>query len=408
MMEFLFETIINNLREGKSINEVTKQIKLNISNRSLDTSNIILAFIKYLKSNYSNENNSATFSMIEKYLNNQISLQHLSQEIFLKKIVVDQDKRDFHQGQFHHNSDETFLDEIFRVIYEFTRNDLIVPKGVCYDFCLFIAGLSIAKNDKRQIYMWNSIEKISGENNFILFCVEEDNVIAYDPFNGIYISLEKYDIANVGFKLIKLDNSSILTESIELTGFEQKIIDYDEILKLFSSAKKSDDNELETLKNQNYYQRLSVDKSATFDDIKASFRKLIAKYHPDINPNDKHANEKTQLIIEAYECLKSTALREEYNSKIFQNEPQKPSNNTQTSTNSAKFDEELEKIIREFRKKYNVDSYKDILELLIRMTRQKVRQEAGRSDIKYNYYINNINNIINDIYKSNYTNKKHY
>lgn len=61
MMEFLFETIINNLREGKSINEVTKQIKLNISNRSLDTSNIILAFIKYLKSNYSNENNSATF-----------------------------------------------------------------------------------------------------------------------------------------------------------------------------------------------------------------------------------------------------------------------------------------------------------------------------------------------------------
>lgn len=83
--------------------------------------------------------------MIEKYLNNQISLQHLSQEIFLKKIVVDQDKRDFHQGQFHHNSDETFLDEIFRVIYEFTRNDLIVPKGVCYDFCLFIAGLSIAK-----------------------------------------------------------------------------------------------------------------------------------------------------------------------------------------------------------------------------------------------------------------------
>ena len=79
MMEFLFETIINNLREGKSINEVTKQIKLNISNRSLDTSNIILAFIKYLKSNYSNENNSATFSMIEKYLNNQISLQHLSQ-----------------------------------------------------------------------------------------------------------------------------------------------------------------------------------------------------------------------------------------------------------------------------------------------------------------------------------------
>ena len=410
-MEILFEAIINNLREGKSINEVTSEMKLNISNRNLDTSDIILAFIKYLKSIYLNEKNFETFSIIEKYFNNQVSLQQLSQETFLKKVVVDQDKRDGHQPQFRHNQDETFLDEIFRVIYEFTRNDLVMPKGVCYDFCLFITGLSIAKKDKRQIYIWNSIEKSSGENNFILFCVEEDNVIVYDPFNGVYLPLEKYDIANVGFKLIELDSSNILKESIGLTGFDQGIIYYEEILNTFSSLNKNTDNELELLKSQNYYQRLSVDNNATFADIKSSFRRLITKYHPDKNSDDKYATEKTQLIIEAYDCLKSDSLRREYDSKIAQsnftrNEPQKPNNSTQTS--SINFDEELEKIIREFKKKYHVDSYKDILELLTRMTRQTVRQESDRSDLQYNNYIKNINNKINNIYNINNSIKKHY
>lgn len=413
-MEVLFEAIINNLREGKSINEVTSEMKLNISNRNLDTSDIILAFIKYLKSIYLNEKNFETFSMIEKYFNNQMSLQQLSQKTFLKKVVVDNDKRDGHQPQFRHNPDETFLDEIFRVIYEFTRNDLVMPKGVCYDFCLFITGLSIAKKDKRQIYIWNSIEKSSGENNFILFCVEEDNVIVYDPFNGVYLPLKKYDIANVGFKLIELDSSNILKESIGLTGFDQGIIYYEEILKTFSSLNKNTDNELELLKSQNYYQRLSVDNNATFADIKSSFRRLIAKYHPDINSDDKYATEKTRLIIEAYDCLKSDSLRREYDSKIVQsnstrNEPQKSSNNTQTS--SINFDEKIEKIIREFKKKYHVDSYEDIFELLARMTRQTVRQAAGRSDLQYNNYINIINNKINNIYNIyNIDNniKKHY
>lgn len=36
-MEDLFETIVNNFRNGKSINEITKEIKFNISNKSLDT-----------------------------------------------------------------------------------------------------------------------------------------------------------------------------------------------------------------------------------------------------------------------------------------------------------------------------------------------------------------------------------
>lgn len=411
-MEVLFETIINNLRDGNSISEVTNEIKLNISNGILNTPDIILAFIKYLKSNYLNENNSETFAMIDKYFSNQMSLQQLSQETFLKKVVVDQDKRDGHQPQFRHKLDETFLDEIFRVIYEFTRNDLVKPKGVCFDFCLFITGLSIAKKDRRQIYIWNSIEKSSGENNFILLCVEENNVIVYDPFNGVYLPLEKYDIASVGFRLIELNNINLLKASSPLTGFNSdNIIFYNQVQEMFKTVKRSADDELELLKMQNYYQRLGVDKNATFDEIKSSFRKLISKFHPDINPNDKCANEKTRLIIEAYDCLKSDILRREYDSKIIEPveiKKEKPNKNTQTNTNSVNFDEELERIIREFKKKYHVDSYEDILELLTRMTKQTVRQESGKSDLKYNNYIKINDYKINNIYNLDDDIKRYY
>ena len=387
-----------------------------INNGNLNTSDIILAFIQYLKFNYLNEKNSETFAMIEKYFSSQMSLQQLSQETFLKKVVVDQDKRDGHQPQFRHKQDETFLDEIFRVIYEFTRNDLVKPKGVCFDFCLFITGLSIAKKDIRQIYIWNSIEKSSGENNFILFCVEDNNVVVYDPFNGVYLPLEKYDIASVGLRLIELNDINLLKASSPLTGFDfnpDNIMFYNQVQEFFKTVRRSVDDELELLKEQNYYQRLGVNKNATFDEIKSSFRKLISKYHPDINPNDNYATEKTQLIIEAYDCLKSDTLRREYDSKIIEpverkKEEPKPNNNTQTNTSSVNFDEELERIIRAFKKKYRVDSYEDILELLTRMTKQTVRQESGKSDLKYNNYINIIDYKINNFYDFNDTIKRHY
>ena len=48
-----------------------------------------------------------------------------------------------------------------------------------------------------------------------------------------------------------------------------------------------------------YYTILEVTKNATAEEIKASFRKLARKYHPDVNPGNKTSEEKFKSINEA-------------------------------------------------------------------------------------------------------------
>lgn len=50
---------------------------------------------------------------------------------------------------------------------------------------------------------------------------------------------------------------------------------------------------------QNYYEILGVDRNATQDDIKQSYRQLAKKYHPDLHPNDPSCVEKFKQINEA-------------------------------------------------------------------------------------------------------------
>ena len=51
---------------------------------------------------------------------------------------------------------------------------------------------------------------------------------------------------------------------------------------------------------KNYYDILEVSKTATADEIKKSYRKLARKYHPDVNPGDKEAENKFKELSEAY------------------------------------------------------------------------------------------------------------
>ena len=63
---------------------------------------------------------------------------------------------------------------------------------------------------------------------------------------------------------------------------------------------------------KDYYNILGVHKTASQDDIKKQYRKLAKKYHPDMNPGNKKAEEKFKEISEAYEVLGDADKRKKY------------------------------------------------------------------------------------------------
>jgi len=67
-----------------------------------------------------------------------------------------------------------------------------------------------------------------------------------------------------------------------------------------------------TTASKDYYKTLGVARGASEKDIKSAYRKLARKYHPDVNPGDKQAEDKFKEIGEAYEVLSDPEKRRRY------------------------------------------------------------------------------------------------
>ncbi|MBV9209968.1 MAG: molecular chaperone DnaJ [Acidobacteria bacterium] len=63
---------------------------------------------------------------------------------------------------------------------------------------------------------------------------------------------------------------------------------------------------------EDYYQVLGVKRDAKPEEIKKAYRRLARKYHPDVNPGDKSAEERFKLITEAHDVLSDAKKRQVY------------------------------------------------------------------------------------------------
>ncbi|MGB6690087.1 MAG: J domain-containing protein [Terracidiphilus sp.] len=72
-----------------------------------------------------------------------------------------------------------------------------------------------------------------------------------------------------------------------------------------------------TTANKDYYAMLGVKKTATPEEIRKAFRKAARKYHPDVNPNDKRAEERFKEISEANDVLSDEKKRKVYDQLGF-------------------------------------------------------------------------------------------
>jgi len=90
---------------------------------------------------------------------------------------------------------------------------------------------------------------------------------------------------------------------------------------------------------RDYYEILGVPPEASSEEIKKVFRRLARRYHPDLNPGDKAAEEKFKDIGEAYEILSDPNKRSQYDqySRFWKkkqfNKKQSKSSSVRTSGN---------------------------------------------------------------------------
>jgi len=72
--------------------------------------------------------------------------------------------------------------------------------------------------------------------------------------------------------------------------------------------------------SKDYYETLGVRRDASQEEIRKAYRRLARKYHPDLNPGDKAAEERFKAVQEAYDVLSDAKKRKMYDTYGFYSE----------------------------------------------------------------------------------------
>ncbi|MDD5901129.1 MAG: DnaJ domain-containing protein [Lachnospiraceae bacterium] len=87
----------------------------------------------------------------------------------------------------------------------------------------------------------------------------------------------------------------------------------------------------------NYYEILEIKEDASIEVIKAAYKALVKKYHPDANSKSNQNMERNiNSINEAYEVLSDENKRKEYDEKILRSKREENSNSFETDGNPVK------------------------------------------------------------------------
>ncbi len=109
--------------------------------------------------------------------------------------------------------------------------------------------------------------------------------------------------------------------------------------------------------NRNYYKILGIEPTDDENKIKQAYKKLVKRWHPDVNNNSPESKQMMKDLNEAYEILSDYRLRNEYNKVMFGSVKGKK-NNIPNYSSASSYKPASPEVRERVRKKYE-NKYKD-------------------------------------------------